>query len=344
MALFNLLSCRRLTALLGAMAFGLTACSESPSPIPQLTIDQDRIAVAGMSSGAYMAHQMHLAYSDRLIGAALFSGGPYGCARGDLNIALGGCMNPPDAAMPDLDSLANAVRERSADGRLAPLSGLAGDRLYIWHGKQDQVVSERISSASAALYRSLTAEVKVSEAYDSDAAHVFPTEAAGVACGGAESPYIGACGFDGAGAAIRHLYQPEQNLDPPVTAQGTLREFGAEVPNGADVPGDSRGLIYLPQQCEQGKTCGLLIVLHGCEQSLGKIGDRFARDAGFNRWADALDLVVLYPQAQSSLMPLNPKACWDWWGYTGPDYDTRQGAQMQWIAAMSRALGAPLDD
>ena len=82
---------------------------------------------------------------------------------------------------------------------------------------------------------------------------------------------------------------------------------------------------------------GLVIVLHGCEQSLGKIGDRFARDSGFNRWADALDLVVLYPQAQSSLMPLNPKACWDWWGYTGPDYDTRNGAQIKWIAAMSKA-------
>jgi poly(3-hydroxybutyrate) depolymerase len=68
------------------------------------------------------------------------------------------------------------------------------------------------------------------------------------------------------------------------------------------------------------------------------------RDSGLNRWADVHDVVVLYPQTRATYMPLNPKACWDWWGYSGPDYDTRKGVQLRAIANMAAALGAPLAD
>ena len=314
-----------------------------PEPLPKLAIDSQRVAVLGMSSGAYMAHQLHLAYSDRLVGAGLFAGGPYGCARGDLNIALGGCMNPPPAAMPKLDELVETARQRAKAGQLAPLSGLAGDRIYLWHGRDDQLVSESISGMVESLYKTLAPEIQLQKQFEQPIGHVFPTEAAGLACDKVESPYIGACGFDAAGAALKAIFAVDKDIKVGGTADGELREFDARVPADADIPGDRRGLLYLPKQCQQGQRCGLVIVLHGCEQSIGKIDDRFAREAGFNRWADALNLVLLYPQTESSLMPLNPKACWDWWGYTGADYDTRQGKQMRWIAELSRTLGAPLD-
>ena len=73
-----------------------------------------------------------------------------------------------------------------------------------------------------------------------------------------------------------------------------------------------------------------------------KVGEAFVRDAGFNRWADVHRVAVLYPQVRSSYLPLNPKACWDWWGYTGEAYDTRDGAQLRWLAAALTALGAPM--
>ena len=38
-------------------------------------------------------------------------------------------------------------------------------------------------------------------------------------------------------------------------------------------------------------------------------------------------------------MPLNPQGCWDWWGYTGPDYATRKGPQVLTVARMLAALG-----
>jgi hypothetical protein len=53
---------------------------------------------------------------------------------------------------------------------------------------------------------------------------------------------------------------------------------------------------------------------------------------------------VLYPQTRATYMPLNPKACWDWWGYSGAAYDTRKGLQLRWLANAAAALGAPLID
>lgn len=102
------------------------------------------------------------------------------------------------------------------------------------------------------------------------------------------------------------------------------------------------GYLYLPPDCAAGAACGVLVAFHGCQQNADKVGETFVRDAGFNRWADVHRVAVLYPQVRSSYLPLNPKACWDWWGYTGEAYDTRDGAQLRWLAAALTALGAPM--
>ena len=67
---------------------------------------------------------------------------------------------------------------------------------------------------------------------------------------------------------------------------------------------------------------------------------KLARQAGYNRWADANRIVVLYPQADKSLFwPVNPRGCWDWWGYSGADYASRGGAQLSAVHRMLAALG-----
>src|SRR5215204_1303011 len=49
--------------------------------------------VTGISSGAYLATQLHVAYSSTVRGSAMFAGGPYYCARGSLTQAQLACMN-----------------------------------------------------------------------------------------------------------------------------------------------------------------------------------------------------------------------------------------------------------
>ena len=93
------------------------------------------------------------------------------------------------------------------------------------------------------------------------------------------------------------------------------------------------------------------VAFHGCRQSVEAIGERFVREAGFNRWADANGMIVLYPQTTRRngwsgaglrwSFVFNPRGCWDWWGYTGPGYATKAGPQIAAVKAMVDRLAAP---
>jgi hypothetical protein len=37
---------------------------------------------------------------------------------------------------------------------------------------------------------------------------------------------------------------------------------------------------------------------------------------------------------------MNPNGCWDWWGYSGEDYATKKGAQMQAVKQLIEAVAA----
>jgi len=335
-----------LTLAIGSLLASCTAAEPPPPALPALTIDADRVTVSGLSSGAYMAQQLHLAFSDRLLGAALLAGGPYGCARGELNVALAECTAPTDSALPALAPLLAQVRERAGDGRLAALEGLRGDRVWVYRGSADTVVAAQVSAAAADLYEHLDVGVALSRSFDLPYAHVLPTAAPGDDCRLSQPPYVARCGFDAAGEVFRVLYDtPTPSTSTPSSStQGELARFDQR-PYAVDPsspPGLDYGYVFVPSSCRSGDTCGLHIALHGCEQSAEVIGDLFAARGGYNTWAEAAKVVVLYPQARSSYLPLNPKGCWDWWGYTGADYDTRDGAQLRWIANMAAALGAPL--
>ena len=69
--------------------FTLTALAAETAPA--VNIDKTRVTVSGISSGAAMAHQVHIAYSDLFSGAAILSGVPYNCAENSLITALKRC-------------------------------------------------------------------------------------------------------------------------------------------------------------------------------------------------------------------------------------------------------------
>jgi pimeloyl-ACP methyl ester carboxylesterase len=324
-----------------ALAALLLAACASPPPLdglPALQIDPQRVAVAGLSSGAYMATQAHLAWGERIHGAALIAGGPYHCAQGSLQRALAGCTKVTDE-LPEADRLAAVVRARADRGELAVLDALAGDRVLVLHGRRDALVAPALAGVTVALYAALNAGVSTTLDFERDFGHGMPTLDQGGDCAAPGSPYIGRCGFDAAETVFAALFGPAPG--PADEAGGELRRFDQlrYARDELDPMLADAGLLYLPPDCADGARCGLLVVFHGCEQSVEKIGQTFVEQAGFNRWADAHRVAVLYPQTRSSYMPLNPKGCWDWWGYTGPDYDTRRGAQLRWLDAAMTALG-----
>lgn len=319
--------------LVVVMMLLLSACSEAER-LPELKLET-QVTVSGLSSGAYMATQFHLAYNTHVTHAALLAGGPYECAQGALSTALTRCLDKRGLGIP-LTELVEIARHRASMGMIDPLSTLQSDEVWIFHGTNDQRVLKEITDASVAFYRSLMPAQQVRYTSDIAVGHGFPTISHGVECGATGSPYLNACQWDGAYHILRHAYG---DLNPPAETKALL-SFAQKpfAENGQPTLADT-GYVYVPQACRAGERCRLHIVFHGCKQNAEAIGDQFVTHAGFNRWAESNRIVVLYPQTTSSVLPVNPAACWDWWGYTGKHYASKQGAQIAQVANMVRALG-----
>ena len=75
------------------------------------------------------------------------------------------------------------------------------------------------------------------------------------------------------------------------------------------------------------------------------IGLTYVQRGGFNAWALANDIVVIYPQlGQQKYHGYTPANailgdCWDSYGLTGDDYATRYGVQMDTVRRMLKKLG-----
>ena len=96
-------------------------------------------------------------------------------------------------------------------------------------------------------------------------------------------------------------------------------------------------MVYIPRACEQQTGCRVHIALHGCQQSREAVDDAFIKESGYAEIADTNRLVILFPQAKA-ITGINPKGCWDWWGYTGLDYLGKEAPQIKAIWTMVEQL------
>ena len=129
------LACIQLT--ISPLLFCVAA--HAADPLPAFNVDLLETSVSGLSSGAYMAGQFHVAYSGTVMGAGVIAGGPYDCAEGQLSVALNRCMQTV-LGMPNPTHLLSRAESREARGDIDPLTGLADDRVYVFSGTQDETV------------------------------------------------------------------------------------------------------------------------------------------------------------------------------------------------------------
>jgi len=317
------------------LSYALPAAELSTTELPQLQL-APKLSVSGLSSGGYMANQFHLAFSDKVTGAGIIAAGPYGCAQNSLPVALEHCFNK-DSSAPDLVKAGALLQQQAAAGTIAPLSHLKDSPVFLLHGTADKTVHSKVSDALATQYQQLGSKVQ----YVNDKAfgHNFPTANQGAGCELSEAPYLGACGYDAAGALLKHIYPHLQAR--AVKAGGQLLTLQQQKLAGdtAATLGET-GYIYIPQSCATGVACTLHISFHGCKQYAGAVGDAYAKGTGLNEWADSNNMVVLYPQTEKSAMaPFNPNGCWDWWGYTDGNYANQQGPQLKAVMAIAKAIG-----
>jgi len=167
---------------------------------------------------------------------------------------------------------------------------------------------------------------------------------------------------DLAGAILKRIYGEQAFKGGRATvAEGDVKAFDQRLvfSTFSDIPYNDlqnasmarEGYVFIPQSCKDGRKCKLHVAFHGCLQGgttdrrSGHSGNLFSKFAGYNEWAQANDMIVVYPQVQvrnGSLQnpPVNPQGCWDWWGqyYTHEAYHTQGGKQIKAVAQMINIL------
>ena len=310
---------------------------QAAEALPSLKLD-DAITLSGLSSGAYMAGQYHLAFAEQVIGVAMLAAGPVYCAQNSLGLALEHCFNKATSA-PDMASINAYIKQQQSLGTLAPAAALADDKVWIFHGTKDTTVYPALSATLHQQYQQWLNNDNIILINDKAFGHTFPTDRNDLGrCDVSEAPYLASCGYDAAGALLQHLLGEIKPKTGATTGQLLTINQHQLAAAAADTLAQT-GYLYVPQSCTNGQRCRLHVSFHGCKQNADRVGDAFVSGTGLNNYADTNQLVVFYPQTSaSSINPFNPNACWDWWGYTGQDYATRNGRQLQAVQQLVNAL------
>jgi poly(3-hydroxybutyrate) depolymerase len=324
--------------LLPALLFALSAQPLGAARLPSLGADGGDVSVSGLSSGAFMAVQFHVAHADVVRGAGVLAGGPWNCARGSASRATGECMQ----GAPEVAPLLGELREAQGRGLVAAPGAFGRSRVWLFSGYNDGVVRPVVVERLRQFYAAILPAGSVFLRNDLRAGHAMVTTDSGGACDLTGGSFMADCDFDAAGALLRFIHGP---LEAPAgSPSGRLVEFeqGEFVSGGTRAAGlADTGRAWIPAACAAGARCRIHVALHGCRQSVESVGAAFVSGAGYNRWADSNRMVILYPQARTTWgMPFNPNGCWDWWGFTGPRYATREGVQVKAIKAMVDRLAS----
>ena len=339
--------------------------------------DLTRCSVSGLSSGAFMAVQLHLAHSAMFSGAGIIAGGPYRCAEtfraasfiaedAFVQNALFVCMNPliPQVG-PDPERLVAVARQTARDRLIDTVENLADDRLYIFTGSADTVVDSSVVHTTRRFYEALgVPPSNLRFVDDVPAGHaILTTNLEDNPLAANRPPYINR--LPGARMQswdiLEHLHGP---LKAPAARLGgrllrfDQREFFDGDPRSSM---SAYGYVYVPKSVEAGGPCRVHVALHGCKQGYNYVdlvngrpdrandppyGNRYMTTTGYNEMADTNGIVVLYPQAEGidDGVTQNPEGCWDWWGYSSPDvrqpdYYSQRALQIRAIHAMVSRLG-----
>lgn len=346
------------------------------TPLPSYKT-QNRNSISGLSSGAFMTVQMHIAHSAKFIGAGVIAGGPYraaetfrsaapsvpmSCILNSLYVA----MTPLTAATaPDVGALIKLTHDTPD---IDDLANVKAQRMYVFTGSCDAVVNQHVGQTTRAFYEGLgVTSGNMMFVDDVPAGHsIITTNPEDSPLSANQPPYINRGDFVQSHTILRHIYGGLR--DPAEAATGDLIRFDQSEFIG-DAPGQASmapfGYAYIPSRVASGEAeaLGVHIVLHGCKQGYTYVnfingaadvlnqppyGARYITTTGYMEMAEANDLILLFPQVggDDDNAIQNPDGCWDWWGYTAsdldaPDYYTQNAVQIRAVNAMlDRLLGA----
>jgi poly(3-hydroxybutyrate) depolymerase len=305
----------------------------APVQLPALGLDASSITVSGLSSGAFMAVQLGVAHSSVFKGVGIIAGGIYGCAENSEKIATDLCMAHPENI--DAAKYVQRARDHFQKNLIDDPANLSAQKVFILNGREDKTVLPAAGPKLESFYQAFGSSI-VTE-YGLAMGHAFPSEKASNPCDVSRFPWINRCGYEGARKILETFYGPLSKPAGKVTEP--VMAFNQEEFHGIEAAMLEEGNVFIPAPCKDpGAHCRLHIALHGCLQNPRLVKNAFFENAGFNEWAETNKMVILYPAV--ALSPKNPNGCWDWYGYTGPDYAVKTAAQMKVIIEMITRLTA----
>ena len=339
----------------------LGLCLASPvlaadPPLASYGIDIQQTSVSGVSSGAAMAVQMHVAYSSIMRGVGVIAGVAYNCSDSTLmsviqRLGLGAsCM---DGSFDFVgQSIARTDAAAADPNAIDATTNLPRQKVWLFSGYNDGVVRRGAMNTVAGYYdHYINAgnenSGNVFYKTNNHAPHALVTGDGGP-CLSFNAQWINDCNYDAAGLLLEHIYgyltPPSKTLSSSPQAFDQREFVGSTDPRSIGLA--DTGYVYVPPAC-QTYTCRVHVVFHGCKQYAQKVSDAVYSRGGYNRWADANKIIVLYPQTTPvGTEPLgNLDGCWDWWGFIDnqdQDFAQKPGQQLSAIKKMlDRLAGGP---
>jgi poly(3-hydroxybutyrate) depolymerase len=317
---------------------------EGITPLPSTmlvgNLNPYTFTISGISSGACMAVQFQYAWSTIVKGAAIIAAAPYLCAGGTVAGAEA-CLNTPEIEAPPV--FYASAEYNAAANLIDPLENLKNQTIFLFSGTADTIVPQPNMDYVALMYTFAGAGDRMTKYFNYSAEHAWVTNKYGNDCGYLGDPYINNCGIDFGGQFLKQAFA---DLNVPFNDQigvlNTSNFFSFDQTQfGADPNMNSMGreaYAYIPLACQSGKLqCHLHVNLHGCQQDFLTLGTQYLYQTELNEWAEANNIVILYPQAIANL--LNPMGCFDWWGYASETYAIKTGPQISLIRSMIQYFG-----
>ncbi|RJF97563.1 fibronectin type III domain-containing protein [Noviherbaspirillum saxi] len=322
-------------AILSVLGLVSTVAAQAAITLPAYNVDISQSSVSGLSSGGFMAAQLHVAYSATFkAGAGIVAGGPFYCAQGTLGNATGPCMAATSSSKPATSTLISTTNNWASQGVIDATSNLTNSKVYLYSGTIDSTVKQLVMNEAQNYYANYVNSTNLFYRNNVASEHAMVTDYFGSSCSLKASPYINNCNVDLAGDILKWIYGP-LNAKNTGTLGGSFIEFNQTdfISSPTSHGMANTGWAYVPASCGSNQVCRVHVALHGCQQDPTKIQDKYYRNTGHNKWADTNNIIVLYPQTAPSSTG-NPNGCWDWWGYDDPNYAKKSGRQMVAIKGM----------
>eukprot|EP00931_Biecheleriopsis_adriatica_P025019 TRINITY_DN15467_c0_g1_i1.p1 TRINITY_DN15467_c0_g1~~TRINITY_DN15467_c0_g1_i1.p1 ORF type:complete len:391 (+),score=52.51 TRINITY_DN15467_c0_g1_i1:61-1173(+) len=311
--------------------------------------------VSGQSAGGSMAIQHLFAFSESVDGAAIAAGAPYGC--GALPDRKDHCYY----GHTDIEAAIQYVHWRFRNGEIDDPSNLWNIPIVLFNGRNDYEVYTKTMRDTYHQILAFADARKVETQFTTSAAHVWSLDHGSCNCGecgwfsaSLECCDVNNCNYDLSGNMLRRFYG---SLNQRRVAKTSLRwiDQWKYLPEGhAGAANESStwhrsgmwrwGFAYVPTSCEADVgRCRVHVNYHGCINKKMYRRRLWATSIDINEYAEANDIIVLYPQASGTVS--SGVGCWNWgFAEDDPQFDTRESVQLRTVMNLIEDLENALQD